>query len=134
MGKQLEKYLQYRNDFVIAEYQKKFNLSYKIAESHFVELLKFLYVCAHKDLDIPYSPSTIVDEVWHIFLWRENEYEAFCQKYLGTQINHVEGNSQIAYYLGAKNNITNLFGQVDSGVWLEVSDEKFVMVDCSNWN
>ncbi len=103
--------LLYRNDAVIHSYQKKFNLDPKTAEEHFIEMLKFLYVCSIKTKWSRYSPSPIVDEVWHIFL-ENTEYKYFCEKHFGRELVHI-ANVKIPeqYYLDAKKAVFDLFGK-----------------------
>ncbi len=71
---------------VIDRYAKDYHLDKYVAEEHFIELKKFLSVCAASDE--PIGMAGPVDDAWHIFLIFTREYSAFCE-HCGKFIHHV---------------------------------------------
>lgn len=78
--------MSYRNRAVIVRYSRKHNVSLEVAEKHFQGMLAFLYLCGTSDE--VFTPSEIIDEMWHTFLLFTKDYDRFCQKFFGKKIHH----------------------------------------------
>ncbi len=79
--------LAYKNEGVVAKYQKEFNLSREDAQTLFDDVKRFLWLYASTGKAI--SPSQKLDEGWHTFIIFTQSYQEFCLKYLGRFIHHV---------------------------------------------
>jgi len=96
----LNKILKYKNQKIIDKTTMYFNISLEEAEKIFVEVLKWLWLCAKAKHErnenkngVPpvlnvQAGMMILDEIWHIFLLHTSDYEEFCLQYLGTFIHH----------------------------------------------
>lgn len=78
--------LDYRNESVIERVMKEQNVDRATAEAWFVEMLKFLQLCA--DAEQMLSPNDEVDHAWHAFILHMRDYAEFCEHYFGKQILH----------------------------------------------
>jgi hypothetical protein len=58
----------------------------RTAERRFVEMLKFLDVCAHAERTV--SPPARVDGAWHRFILLTRDYAEYCEKRFGRFIHH----------------------------------------------
>lgn len=82
----MDKVMFYRNQAVILCYMRKHNVSMEIAKKHFRGMLIFLYLCGTSDNT--FTPSEVIDEMWHTFLLSTKDYDDFCQDYFGKKIHH----------------------------------------------
>jgi len=82
----LDNILSYRNQTVILCYMRKHDVSIETARKHFRAMLAFLYFCATSENT--FTPSEVIDEMWHTFLLSTKDYDEFCQEYLGKKIHH----------------------------------------------
>ncbi len=115
--------LEYKNDGVIKKYARDYELPLHVANDHFIELKKFLYVCAtYKGA---FSPTQTIDNVWHTFILFTKDYHSFCIEYFGKFIHHtpdVEINEEtkkqnnISYRL-LYDILANEFGKPISKTW-----------------
>jgi hypothetical protein len=94
--KSLEEILKYRNNKVIDNLVKYyFKFSKEEAEDIFVEMLKWLWLCANayqerrkginnvpQRLNIQ-SGMIVLDVVWHVFILHTKDYQDFCNEYFG---------------------------------------------------
>lgn len=71
---------------VTERYAKDYHLDRVVAAEHFLELKKFLAICAASDA--PIGMAGPVDDAWHTFLIFTREYQAFGDK-IGKFIHHV---------------------------------------------
>src|SRR5690348_10639695 len=78
--------LEYRNDSVIDRVAAEEGVDRRVAEAWFVEMLKFLQLCAASDQVL--APSDPVDHAWHAFVLHMHDYEKFCRHYFGKVIYH----------------------------------------------
>ncbi len=78
--------LEYRNESVIQRVMHEQDESRVTVLAWFVEMLKFLQLCA--DSEDMLAPTDPVDHCWHAFILHMQDYEAFCQYYFGKVIYH----------------------------------------------
>jgi hypothetical protein len=88
----------------------------RTAERRFVEMLKFLDVCAGAEKTV--SPPTRVDGAWHCFILFTRDYAAYCQERFGRFIHHepTESEDPLAYER-AYDEATERFGELDRRIW-----------------
>jgi hypothetical protein len=88
----------------------------RTAERRFVEMLKFLDVCAQATQTV--SPPARVDAAWHCFILFTREYAAYCHGRFGRFIHHepMESGDRHAYRR-AYDDATERFGELDRRVW-----------------
>jgi len=79
--------LEYRNASVIRRMMKEHNYSEEEAVAIFVEMLRFLAVCATSKKG-GFSPSKSIDNAWHAFILHTADYMAFCHESFGRFIHH----------------------------------------------
>jgi hypothetical protein len=91
----LETVLQYQNEEVLARFTADHRCSRALAESLFLELKRWLWLCAqHASEGRPGCELTMSDEMasidlmWHTFLLFTHDYQNFCTKYFGHFIHH----------------------------------------------
>lgn len=96
----LDKALSYKNPDVIDRFCKNYNVTRREANQIFLELLKFLWLCAVAKIErtqnkknVPEKIAVdfnilIIDEMWHNFLCFTHDYEHFCLKVFGVFVHH----------------------------------------------
>lgn len=92
----LKEVLDYKNDHVVRNFMKNFDVSYEDAALLFQETLKWLYLGAyvitnkeHEKRRIAITDNIVVlDEMWHTFILFTNDYTHFCKKNFGFYIHH----------------------------------------------
>ena len=77
------------NERLLSRIAQDLSLSDSKAREAFVECVKFLYL--HKLKPGSYTPSKLVDEVWHIFLLFTRSYQNFCAVFIVRFIHHEPG-------------------------------------------
>jgi hypothetical protein len=98
------------------------------AEQCFEETKKFLTLCATNQ-GINYSPSKVVDEMWHQFILHTRDYFEFCN-HLGGFIHHQPAaKRQPRSYEKTRRDLRKLFGGLNEKYW---GDKKTSSVDCSD--
>jgi hypothetical protein len=111
-----ENVLVYCNSGVVKKYAQEYEVSIPVATERFEELKKFLFICATKEGN--FSPSFVIDDIWHTFILFTKDYANFCNDYLGKFIHHapdtefsVESKSRNKNsYLNLYNNWVQEFG------------------------
>jgi hypothetical protein len=102
----LEEVLCYKNDDVVHRFAEDFNLSLADSEAIFIELKKWLWLCALQGLSNskskhPTHPLTlfqemfVVDLMWHTFILFTHDYSDFCENYFGTFVHHVPRSNRV---------------------------------------
>jgi hypothetical protein len=88
----------------------------RTAERRFVEMLKFLDVCAQAGMTV--SPPARVDGAWHCFILFTRDYAEYCQARFGRFIHHepMESGDRRAY-TRAYEEATARFGTLDRRIW-----------------
>lgn len=81
------KILSYKNEGVIQKYSKEHHVSLSEASLRFEEMKKFLYICATRKG--AFSPSKVIDDVWHTFLLFTRDYNDFCVSHFDKFVHHV---------------------------------------------
>lgn len=96
----LERVLAYRNPDVIDRFLDEFDLPRAQAEEIFREMLRWLWLCAKRRVDLARGTrSTLprlvllddlyaVDQMWHAFIVFTDEYIRFCNTRFGFYIHH----------------------------------------------
>ena len=88
----------------------------RTARRRFVEMLKFLDVCAASNAAV--SPSACVDGAWHGFILFTREYAEYCEARFGRFIHHTPAEAKDAKaYERAYDEATLRFGTLDRGIW-----------------
>jgi hypothetical protein len=88
----------------------------RTAERRFVEMLKFLDVCAQTKKSV--SPPARVDGAWHCFILFTQDYAAYCQERFGRFIHHEPTDSGGTLgYRRAYDEATERFGTLDRRIW-----------------
>ncbi len=101
---------------VISRIARAKRIRRRSAEQRFVEMLKFLDVCAQAGATV--SPPPRVDDAWHAFILFTREYAAYCEERFGRFIHHdpMESSDAEAYEL-AYAEAQARFGDLDRRVW-----------------
>jgi hypothetical protein len=88
----------------------------RTAERRFVEMLKFLDVCAAARTTV--SPPARVDGAWHCFMLFTRDYAAYCQNRFGRFIHHdpMDSGGSLGYKR-AYDEATERFGTLDRRIW-----------------
>lgn len=76
----------YRNPEIIERYKDKLGLTHAEAEELFMDVKRFLYLCAVEPG--PKAPTPKIDDGWHEFMMYSKEYREFCLRTLGQNIDH----------------------------------------------
>lgn len=91
-------------------------VSVEDARARFQETLKFLMLCA-TNRDHDYSPSAVVDTMWHQFILYTKDYFKFCEL-LGGYIHHQPSESHKPdRYLKTLEALRREFGSVNASYW-----------------
>lgn len=88
----------YANPDLVERMQKKLELPPDQAEVLFLDLIKFLSLCAYRidGNSAALVPPKKIDEAWHNFLLFTEEYDFFCEEFFGTFIHHQPSTSKTA--------------------------------------
>jgi hypothetical protein len=91
-------------------------ISKRTATRRFVEMLKFLDVCAQAKRTV--SPPARVDGAWHCFILFTRDYAAYCQSRFGRFIHHDPMESVDTHaYKRAYDEATERYGKLDRRIW-----------------
>ena len=101
---------------VIRRIAREERIRKRTATRRFLELLKFLDVCAQADGKV--SPPKCVDGAWHCFILFTREYAEYCESHFGCYIHHepAETADRVAYQR-AYEEATARFGTLDRRIW-----------------
>lgn len=104
----LEEVLKYRNENVPHRFRKHYNIDEEEADKIFIEMLKWLWLCAvtielNQLGKIDFKVGVIrglsvVDHMWHNFILHTEAYTDFCEKYFGQVVHHVPTAKKEDYY------------------------------------
>lgn len=101
---------------VIRRLARDKHLSKRAARTRFVEMLKFLEVCAATRQVV--SPPPRIDDAWHAFVLFTRDYAAYCEARFGFFVHHDPSEaSEPAAYERARKRATARFGPLDRRVW-----------------
>jgi hypothetical protein len=113
--------LSYDNPDIVAKFCDEYLIDLEIGKEYFIEVKKFLYLCANTSDRL--APSSELDKIWHTFILFTREYRQYCQQFLGKFIDHVpevkKDNSEprencltntISHY-------ENVFGELNNQIW-----------------
>jgi hypothetical protein len=114
--KSLDEIMAYENEKLILRYMMDYDSSRELAEQCFIELKRFLVVCAVKSgYKVTSQP---IDSMWHTFLLFTKQYKEFCEEYLGRFINHEpfeEARPEV--YYETKSFAYSFFGDINEEFW-----------------
>jgi hypothetical protein len=86
------------------------------ALERFEETKKFLVLSAGNPT-VSYSPSKLVDEMWHSFILHTRDYLAFCQE-LGYFMHHIPSRKpMLKNYSRTKRDLQKRFGTLNEKFW-----------------
>lgn len=105
-----------RHGAVIRRLARDKRIGRRSAQRRFVEMLKFLDVCAASEETV--SPPPRIDDAWHAFVLFTRDYAAYCEDRFGFFVHHepMESSDPVAYeraYEGARSR----FGELDRRLW-----------------
>ena len=79
----------------MARYVKEFGGDQSAAEELFIELMRWLYLCARatepgtRGVGVSIYPEILrIDDMWHAFILHTRDYADFCTHYFGQFIHH----------------------------------------------
>lgn len=98
--KSLEQTLNYKNNDVVWRFAEDYNLSENDSEDIFLELKRWLWICARKQVQVEkgeispfilplFNEAYVIDLMWHHFLIFTLDYQNFCQDHFGFFIHHL---------------------------------------------
>ena len=109
--------LSYKHEELAERIARKYELSRAEAEVRFVEVKKFLIVCA--SMPEPCKPPQELDLIWHEFILHTRDYAQFCDKFLGRFIHH---NPTEKPHLASQDQMfrvaRSLFGEIEERLWI----------------
>ncbi len=147
----LEEVLKYRNENVPHRFKKHFAVSDEVADEVFVEMLKWLWMCAitvelNRLGKIDFKIGVIrglpiIDHMWHNFILHTVAYEEFCDKYFSNFIHHLPtskaeddyrilssdkfGGEVIDFYHNQHSLTFDLLGEETCNKWFVEYDQKY---------
>ena len=109
---------------------KEYQVSKTEALERFEETKKFLVLSAANP-GVSYSPSKIVDEMWHSFILNTRDYLAFCRQ-LGCFMHHIPSkNPSARKYSRTKRDLRKMFGELNEKYWSnDAADSEGSSCDC----
>ena len=133
--------LSYENADIIEKLCSEYDFEKELAKEYFIEVKKFLYLCANTTDRL--APSAEIDKIWHTFILFTKDYRQYCIHFLGKLIDHVpevKKDTSTPTENCLLNTITNyesVFGELNNNVWQvpfknETEDDN--CSNCSNCN
>jgi hypothetical protein len=116
--------LSFENKAILQKFCVEQSITEQEAEDYFMELKKFLYLCANCNQTL--APSVEIDKIWHTFILFTKEYRNYCTQFLGKFIDHVpevdlEEQDAIKpkenYLLNTLELYKLTFGEINNAVW-----------------
>jgi hypothetical protein len=116
--------LSFENKAILQKFRFEQDASEQTAEDYFMELKKFLYLCANTKQTL--APSAEIDKIWHTFILFTKEYRNYCTDFLGKFIDHVpeveqeeqvDTTSKENYLLNTLELYKIVFGDINNAVW-----------------
>lgn len=130
--------LSYENLDIIVKFCNEYNVEQELGEEYFLEVKKFLYLCANTTLTL--APSAEIDKIWHTFILFTKDYRQYCIQCLGKFIDHVpevkKDNTEPKENCLANtiNQYKIVFGELNNEVWQVLLLNKNNEVNCSEEN
>lgn len=127
--------LGYENNDIIEKFSNEYEIEVEIAKEYFIEVKKFLYLCANTTDRL--APSAEIDKIWHTFILFTKDYRQYCMHFLGKFIDHVpEVKKETTEpkencILNTVNNYERIFGTLNNDIW-QVPFKNEVEDDCSS--
>ena len=79
--------LSYENADIITKFCGEYDIEQELAKEYFIEVKKFLYLCANTTDRL--APSAEIDKIWHTFILFTKDYRQYCMHFLGKFIGHM---------------------------------------------
>jgi hypothetical protein len=73
--------LSFENKAILQKFCVEQSRTEQEAEDYFMELKKFLYLCASCNQTL--APSIEIDKIWHTFILFTKEYRNYCTQFIG---------------------------------------------------
>lgn len=133
--------LSYENADIITKFCSEYDFEQEVAKDYFIEVKKFLYLCANTTDRL--APSAEIDKIWHTFILFTKDYRQYCIHFLGKFIDQVPEVKKDTEELDEPkencllNTIThykNVFGELNNEVWQIPFKNEIEEEDCSNCN
>ncbi len=116
--------LSFENKAILQKFCVEQDTSEETAVDYFIELKKFLYLCANTTQTL--APSVEIDKIWHTFILFTKEYRNYCTQFLGRFIDHVPevDTEEDGDKMPKENHLLNTlelykltFGDINNTVW-----------------
>lgn len=130
--------LSYENADIVEKFSIEYEAEQEIAKQYFVEVKKFLYLCANTTDRL--APSAEIDKIWHTFILFTKDYRQYCMHFLGKFIDHVPEVKKDTTepkencLLNTITHYENVFGDLNNEVWQIPFKNEPEQDDCSNCN
>lgn len=127
--------LGYENPDIVEKFCSEYDIEPDLGKEYFVEIKKFLYLCASTSETL--APSAEIDKIWHSFILFTKDYRQYCLQFLGKFIDHVpevkkDNSPPKENYL--QNTIVayeSEFGELNNDVW-QIPHYGEIEEDCTN--
>lgn len=103
------------------------------AKQGLAETIKFLVLCSKQGAI--FTPSRLVDQVWHEFILFTRTYQAFCEQHLGGFIHHQPSNDKTAnnqQYLATLTAYQLRYGAPLADFWPDYTEHNADCGTCEN--
>lgn len=133
--------LSYENADIITKFCSEYDIEEDLAKEYFIEVKKFLYLCANTKDRL--APSAEIDKIWHTFILFTKDYRQYCMHFLGKFIDHVPevkkdtveiGEPKENCLLNTITNYQNVFGEINNEIWQVPFKNEEEEESCSNCN
>lgn len=130
--------LSYENADIVEKFCAENEVEQDVAKQYFIEIKKFLYLCANTTDRL--APSAEIDKIWHTFILFTKDYRQYCVHFLGKFIDHVPEvrkdttEPKENCLLNTVNHYENVFGDLNNEVWQIPFKNETEDDDCSNCN
>ncbi|NQV88974.1 MAG: hypothetical protein HQ488_01480 [Parcubacteria group bacterium] len=100
----------------INDYARRNRLSAVAAKAHFVAWIQFM---VYKEVTgLRFSPSPVMDQVWHFMIVSTRAYREFCNHYFGRFVDHEPTEQPLsADYPAIRHGAWNFFNDIDEELW-----------------
>lgn len=128
--------LSYENVDIIEKFCSEQEVQQELAKEYFIEVKKFLYLCANTTDRL--APSAEIDKIWHTFILFTKDYRQYCMHFLGKFIDHVPevkkdtSEPKENCLLNTITNYENVFGELNNEVWQVPFKNEIKENNCTN--
>ncbi len=132
--------LSYENDDIIEKFCSEFGCEQELADEYFLEVKKFLYLCANTTHRL--APSIELDKIWHVFILFTKDYRLYCMYFLGRFIDHApeikkknaEGSDEVNVepLFNTVRHYNTTFGDLNNKIWQVFPENDIKLSECSD--